>query len=88
MMMKTHNRLDWGSGSLVARVSALVVLGLLAVNMRVANVLCETKEFDWNELGLSIPSSRISSLASYGGNNASSNLRILVSPQRRMTPKK
>lgn len=67
----------------------IVLLSVLLLSFVVVeNAHAEAnREFDWNDLGLSIPSSRISSLASYGGNNASSNLRILVSPQRRMTKK-
>lgn len=41
----------------------------------------EAKEFDWSDLGVSLGSSKLPL------SNASNNLRILVSPQRRMTKK-
>lgn len=87
-MPKKHEPLSLSvkQKSSLSLIVVIVSISLL-LNSRVENALCEAKEFDWNELGLSIPSSRISSLSSYGGNNASSNLRILVQPQRRMTKK-
>lgn len=42
---------------------------------------CEAKEFDWADLGV------LSNAKTSLSNNASNNLRILVSPQRRMTKK-
>lgn len=46
-------------------------------------VECDPKpEFDWSELGLSLGAQKPSQSAY---NNGSNNLRIFVSPQRRMT---
>lgn len=59
----------------------MAVVIVLALEASVAN--CEAKEFDWSELGVSLANAK----PTLAGHPASSNLRILVSPQRRMTKK-
>lgn len=67
---------------------ASLLIGFLTIVhiIKVAN--CETKEFDWSELGVSLssPKNSFGSLLGAGG-SAANNLRILVSPQRRVSKK-
>lgn len=60
---------------------AVLLLGALLISQQAR---CETKEFDWSELGVSLGAPKTSLGAS---SSAANNLRILVSPQRRMTKK-
>jgi len=65
---------------------AFIGFGLFCVAFAISNKIkpadCEHKDFDWGDFGVSLtgPKSAIQ-------NSAANNLRILVSPQRRMTKK-
>lgn len=54
---------------------------LVALTLSFQLISCEPKEFDWSELGVSLGGPK----STYNGSN--NNLRILLSPQRRMTSK-
>lgn len=58
----------------IFQVSLLIIVSIVC--------LIEAKEFDWADLGVSLTNPK-SPIANGGANN----LRILVSPQRRMTKK-
>lgn len=60
------------------RAVKFVVLVALGLNLLVE---CQAKEIDWSELGVALSSNKNGPISS----SAASNLRILVSPQRRMT---
>lgn len=67
--------------------AALLFFALTILNNKHQLVDCEpTKEFDWSDIGVALTSNPRSSIV--GANSANqNNLRILVSPQRRMTKK-
>lgn len=66
-------------GILTSHLGLLVLALIASYLIQVAN--CEAKEFDWADLGV------FSNAKASLSNNASNNLRILVSPQRRTTKK-
>lgn len=60
----------------------ILFIALIISGNNLDGIHCETKEFDWGDLGVSLANNK----APYNG--AGNNLRILVSPaQRRMTKK-
>ena len=69
------------AGSHILRTAALAALYLLAL----PELRGEAKEFDWSDLGVALASG--TGKTSLGGSSMANNLRILVSPQRRMTKK-
>lgn len=72
---------------LAARASALLVFFILSQEAPVVQSV-EAKEFDWSDLGVSLASARSGGLAGSNGSSlAANNLRILVSPQRRLAKK-
>lgn len=60
-----------------ASAGALLLI-VLVLSLEAPSANCEAKEFDWSDLGVSLAQAKAP---------AASNLRILVSPQRRMTKK-
>ena len=62
--------------------SALLVVSILSHGALLAQSV-EAKEFDWNDLGVSLARSS----SGNGSSLAANNLRILVSPQRRLSKK-
>lgn len=59
---------------------AMKLIALVAVGLNLV-VECQAKEIDWTDLGVALSGSKAGPI----GASAASNLRILVSPQRRMT---
>lgn len=76
-----QNHLTYKLGIVYA--SLLSVALILIFEASIAD--CEAKEFDWSDLGVSLANAK--SGLSGSSSSASNNLRILVSPQRRMTKK-
>lgn len=78
MAILTHQKLTSTSGLVYA--GALLIVLVLSSEVSIAN--CEAKEFDLSDLGVSLGAK-----PTLGGSSVANNLRILVSPQRRMTKK-
>lgn len=60
---------------------ASLLFVVISFSNQILSANCEAKEFDWSDLGVSLSGAKS---ALTGSPN---NLRILVSPQRRMTKK-
>lgn len=82
-----RNKKSNGFFKILIQVSLLITLVTLIQKIQIASG--ESKEFDWGELGVSLasPKNHLGSLVGNGGGSLSNNLRILVSPQRRISKK-
>lgn len=60
-----------------------LLVSLVGIQILLAS--CEPKEFDWSDLGVSLTGPKSAITGGNGG--APNNLRILVSPQRRIAKK-
>lgn len=86
IMIRRNNQESTGFLKILMQVSLLI--GLLSLVQQIKFANGETKEFDWSELGvaLSSPKNQLGTIIGSGG-SAANNLRILVSPQRRVSKK-
>lgn len=82
---KIRNQESSGFFKSLMQINLLIGLLFSVHLIKLAN--CETKEFDWGELGVSLasPKHNLGNLLGGGGSGVANNLRILVSPQRRVS---